>query len=427
MEPGIVPVSPEFVAALANQKVKAGDAVASHVANAGFLAMLGGEYVEAEKALRDALAIDPNHIGLLNNLASTVKNLGRDDEAIELYRRALSVDPKCQKVLNNLAVVLLRNNRFEEAWPIYESRMLAQKRFRDIEHPLISGEMLCKTKPATLDQIREAGCVVLAREQGIGDELFFLRWVPVLRDLAGHNLSVYYSPSPKLRVLLTRSNLDLCPLWTAREMHERGGNLPVVALGSLPMVTGTPMVSTPVRIDAGGAHQQIPRLLGVTWRAGIQGSRHLGGLDKSVPLEQLAVALSAWDGDIVAIQHDATTEELDLLRRLSKKTVHPICFYNALLRQAEELARLYEYVGVSNTNMHIFAGLCRTAHVLCPYPAEWRWGARGSSTAWFPGFRVYRQTAYPEASWAPAMEALREAISPRKWWEKNLALAGWGM
>ena len=50
-----------------------------------------------------------------------------------------------------------------------------------------------------------------------------------------------------------------------------------------------------------------------------------------------------------------------------------------------------EYVGVSNTNMHLRAGIGKTARVLLPWPAEWRWMAAGAASPWFPGFRVYRQ------------------------------------
>ena len=55
------------------------------------------------------------------------------------------------------------------------------------------------------------------------------------------------------------------------------------------------------------------------------------------------------------------------------------------------LALLDDYVGVSNTNMHLRAGVNRTAKVLVPAPPEWRWMAEGKESPWFPGFTVYRQ------------------------------------
>jgi hypothetical protein len=53
---------------------------------------------------------------------------------------------------------------------------------------------------------------------------------------------------------------------------------------------------------------------------------------------------------------------------------------------------LDEYVGVSNTNMHLRAGLGLSARILVPYPPEWRWMAEGDLSPWFPGFSVFRES-----------------------------------
>jgi len=50
------------------------------------------------------------------------------------------------------------------------------------------------------------------------------------------------------------------------------------------------------------------------------------------------------------------------------------------------------------------AGAGRTARVLVPRPAEWRWMAAGSSSPWFPGFSVYRQSI--DGEWNAALDAL---------------------
>jgi hypothetical protein len=55
------------------------------------------------------------------------------------------------------------------------------------------------------------------------------------------------------------------------------------------------------------------------------------------------------------------------------------------------LALVDDYVGVSNTNMHLRAGAGRSARVLVPAPPEWRWMVSGEESPWFPGFRIYRQ------------------------------------
>ena len=69
------------------------------------------------------------------------------------------------------------------------------------------------------------------------------------------------------------------------------------------------------------------------------------------------------------------------------------------------LDALDEYVAVSNTNVHLLAGLGKTARVLVPYPGEWRWMRRAGPSPWFPDFAVYRQPR--SRDWAEPLAQLR--------------------
>jgi hypothetical protein len=63
-----------------------------------------------------------------------------------------------------------------------------------------------------------------------------------------------------------------------------------------------------------------------------------------------------------------------------------------------------DYIGVSNTNVHLRAGTGRSARVLVPGPPEWRWMIHGEESPWFPGFRIYRQA--PDGDWSEALARL---------------------
>jgi hypothetical protein len=74
---------------------------------------------------------------------------------------------------------------------------------------------------------------------------------------------------------------------------------------------------------------------------------------------------------------------------------------------------LDDYIGVSNTNMHLRAAAGRSARVLLPNPAEWRWMRWGRASPWFPGFRCYRQSLRGDWSGAMAELARDLAAAPR--------------
>ena len=93
----------------------------------------------------------------------------------------------------------------------------------------------------------------------------------------------------------------------------------------------------------------------------------------------------------------------------------PVHDFTALNEELEGmlalLALVDDYVGVSNTNMHLRAGVARAARVLVPCPAEWRWMTSGSESPWFPGFTVYRQSM--QGDWNAALGALERDLIVR--------------
>jgi hypothetical protein len=65
-------------------------------------------------------------------------------------------------------------------------------------------------------------------------------------------------------------------------------------------------------------------------------------------------------------------------------------------------------VTVSNTNVHLLAGLGKSARVLIPFPAEWRWLRREGRSPWFPAFAVYRQAQTRD--WSAPLRTLRSDL-----------------
>ena len=74
-----------------------------------------GNIAEASKLYRYILTLDPNNIAVLNNLGLIVT----PDEKIEIFRRALELDPEYYDAHYNMAVTLEQQNRFNDALEHY--------------------------------------------------------------------------------------------------------------------------------------------------------------------------------------------------------------------------------------------------------------------------------------------------------------------
>jgi ADP-heptose:LPS heptosyltransferase len=260
----------------------------------------------------------------------------------------------------------------------------------------------------------------LLAEQGIGDELFFLRFVPEIRRRGGW---VAYAASPKLMPLLARSAELDCVVASgdcvaAADYTFLATEAPLV-LGMQdddPLPPPLPLAPLPERLAQ--MRERLAALgpgpcLGVTWWAGTPPDAAAGKRKASyraVPLEQVAAALKSWPGPVLVLQRNPKADEMAALSQALGREVHDFSAANDDLEEMLALlALLDEYVGVDNTNMYLGAGLGKPCRALLTSLPDWRWGADGESTPWFPGFRQYRQG--PDGGWNEALARLTQDLS----------------
>jgi hypothetical protein len=135
-------------------------------------------------------------------------------------------------------------------------------------------------------------------------------------------------------------------------------------------------------------------------------------LHKETPLQLLGAAVRGVNGTLLALQRNPRPGEIDELSARATRPVHDLTALNEDLEGMLALLALAdEYIGVSNTNMHLRAGAGRPACVLMPRPAEWRWFSAGDESPWFPGFRVYRQGR--DGKWDAAFDRLERDLRAR--------------
>jgi hypothetical protein len=156
-----------------------------------------------------------------------------------------------------------------------------------------------------------------------------------------------------------------------------------------------------------------PPYIGVTWRAGTIPEEQRSGnwvLFKEIDIAALGKTLSATAGTLLALQRQPRAGEIETLSAMAGRPVHDLTMLNDDLESMLALlAVIDDYVGVSNTNMHLRAAARRKARVLVPTPAEWRWMHAGRASPWFPGFDIYRQSV--RGDWTAALAALRHDLT----------------
>ncbi|MBF0624976.1 MAG: tetratricopeptide repeat protein [Magnetococcales bacterium] len=436
----------------------------------GLLALDGGHPAVAEKFLERALAGSPDQVQLLHHLgvtlarsnkpaaalerlqqaralapadpqialslAGSLSSAGRDEEAEALYRLLVEQHPQVTQAAYQLAMRREEQGRTAEALALYDQALavqpaMAEARYnRGLLH-LAAGrcgagwqDLRACAAPDGPARPPEAGwwagrTVLLDRWQGLGDQLFHLRFVSRLTALGAR---IWLRPAPKIAALLSRMAGVAGVLEPDRQPAVEAA---IWSMGDLPWLTGMtrleeappplPLQPLPERLGAVRTllHQAGPGpWLGVTWRAGLApaaGDGLLQPLRKAVDPLELGRALAGWPGGVVILQRQPEPGEVTAFcQGLGREALDGSAFNEDLEWMLALLALLDDHVAVSNTNVHLRAGTGRATRVLVQHPPEWRWAGTGLESVWLPGCPVYRQTA--AGDWRDALARLAAGL-----------------
>ena len=362
---------------------------------------------EAAACFRRTLAIDPGWIEAHSNLALALEAAGRFDEAVDAYRKAIAANPAFAIAHQNLARALLARGDFAEAWREYRWRLAAQGLSAAAPAPD------APRFPASL-----AGrSLRLEAEQGIGDVLFFLRFAP---ELARRGARLAFRGDARLQTLLQRTGLFALGV---RAPSEPAGNEEPVAIGDLPWLLGMddpaafppalPLAALPDR--AAAMRKKLAALgpgphVGVTWRGGVESAGPSRTQLKEIAPAQLGGALRVKRAQWISVQRLPRAGETEALAQALGAAVHDFSALNDDLEDMLALLTLLdEYIGVSNANAHLRAGLGGSMQVLVAHPPEWRWMRAGERSPWFRAMRTHRQAA--DGSWSAALASLAAALA----------------
>lgn len=360
------------------------------VFNLGEALLAEGRHDEAIEWLWRAARICPEGPGSRHgwyNLGIAHWKSGRPEEALMFLERALLAAPNDLEVRHNIAVISLSVGRYERGWSEYIWRLVVKRNKRPLaplpprfEHP-----------------------VYVRCEQGLGDILYFFRWLPLLR---ARGVTAIYSKYPaKIAPVMRRAFPDVIEGFGPADAID-------VFIGDLPFLTAGFEVVPSIEFQGVPPRQIAPagqrNRVGVTWRAG---TRFDLGQWKEAKPELVADMLREANALPVLLQRGATADE----KRLFGPEAIDLCAEaESPEKVLDILPTLDAYVTVSNTNVHLAAGLPERSrpamHVLVTHPPEARWLVRGDSSPWFPGMVAYRQNHRGE--WAPqTFERIKEALT----------------
>ena len=379
----------------------------------GVVMFEGGNHAAAIDLIQRALAIDPEKPSACNNLASVLfkegrldeagrfclqavrispqfgeawynlgnirQDQGRCDEALECYDRTLATTPDHAQAHWNRALLWLLLGDYDKGWEEYEWRW----RNKELLTPVVD-----YPQPVWDGSPLEGKTIFLYAEQGMGDAIQFVRYVPLVQELGGRVIlgcdwliERLFSQIHGVGKIVTPQSA--IPSFTCH-----------ASLLSLPRIFGTRLETIPAQVpylrpdetlskEWAGRLADAPGLkVGVVWRG--NPAQKVNPV-RSCPAALLEPLARIPGVRVFSLQKDPGKEGTpngftDIAADLDD-----------FADTAAAVGQLDIVISVCTSVAHLAGALGRPLWVMLAFNADWRWLHGRDDSPWYPTARLFRQ------------------------------------
>lgn len=369
-----------------------------------------GRIDAALSAIRTALRLKPSSLAARHNLVTVVYQSGmalladgRDAVAIEHFREAIKINPEDAEIRARLGEALLRIGEFSEGWVEHEWRFRTadfapmQRTYRA---PRWNGEPLAGKR------------IFIRPEQGLGDFIHFLRFVPLVKALGAIVLLGVYKDL--LALLKDFEGADQI-IGSGQRLPSFDYHCPLL---SLPLALGTRLESIPdsvpyLKADPTRISRWAKRLATPMYRVGLVWAGRPDYWDdrnRSPRLEPFMPLLEIPGVQYFGLQLGDGHRDLDN-QHLPRNFVDLAPDIDDFADTAAIMMNLDLVVSSCTAPIHLAGALGRPVWVVLPILADWRWLRERDDSPWYPTMRLFRQRVMGD--WREVFDRVGTALVSR--------------
>jgi tetratricopeptide (TPR) repeat protein len=353
---------------------------------------------EALATCRQCLGLEPDSAAMLSNLGLCHQAVGEFDAAFAAFERAIAADPGASEAWFNRALLRLARGDLRQGWREYEHRWRVPHMEKPpIDAPLWDGERF------------DGKTLLLYAEQGFGDAIQFLRYVPQVVARGRRVVLRLGRPLVRLAASLPGEMTIVTP----------GNRLPPIdrwcPLLSLPRLFDTRLESIPAGVPYLGVRPPLVerwrrRLAALPgWRIGLAWAgdpRHANDFRRSIELDRLAPLLAIPGISWVGLQIGPHAGDVAF-------AAAPILDVSAELTDFAEtagiIANLDLVIAVDTAVVHLAGAMAAPVWTLLPFSPDWRWMLERDDSPWYPTMRLFRQPT--PGDWEAVVATVRQAVA----------------
>ncbi len=358
--------------------------------NLGVIHQNQGHAEQAIDCYQSAIRAKPDYAEAISNLGTVLKSQGKLDEAMDCYERALAIRDDLAEGHRNRALLRLMLGNFAAGWEEYEWRW----RVKGAARPPFA-------QPRWQGQPLAGRAVLLRAEQGLGDEIQFVRYAPLVKQRSAGEVLL---ECPRAMHALLRTAAGIDRLVTAESRGEAfDGYLPLL---SLPAVFGTRLESIPAeipylfaepaRIEHWRRQLAAPAAfnVGIAWQGN---PGYPGDATRSIPLEHFAPLARLAGVQLFGLQKGPGHEQVATLAdRMPLVDLAATLDENgdAFVDTAAVMMSLDLVITSDTAIAHLAGALGVRVWVALQQVPEWRWLLDRDDSPWYPTMRLFRQTRF---------------------------------
>ncbi|MBF0369973.1 MAG: glycosyltransferase family protein [Magnetococcales bacterium] len=376
----------------------------------GDLAMDQGELEEAMTHFAQAISQAPNFGAAWINLGLCHKARMDLDQALACLDQGIAAEPENAVAHVNRAMTLLMAGRYREGWQAYKWRFQLPE--LQNKHP----------SPKTLPPLWDGSPqpekkLLLLAEQGYGDNLQFIRYLPLVKSRMGKIILAL--PAPLIPLYQEMAGIDQLEKMAGIADSEAAKGCDFhIPLLSLPQLFDTTLETIPQTVPYLHAPSRVvekwqERLgdpdffkVGLVWEG--------KPLHKNDPLRRRSCTLA----DLAPLGQIKGVRFFSLQKGEATQQLKQPPQGMEITNLDQELSDFAETAGVihhldlvitiDTSVAHLAGGLGARVWTMLPQAADWRWYPKGEKSPWYPTMRLFWNGSPQD--WQPLTQHLAQTL-----------------
>lgn len=369
-------------------------AIEKNPKNAGAYTNLGNvynklkDYKKAAKLHEKSIELDPKGSNAYSNVGTSYKHLGQTKKSIDAYKKAIALDPNFVNAHFDLATMYLAKGDLKEGFKEYEWR------FRKDEmkgHILNNKDIFSKPMFKGVEDVN-GKTILLHSEQGFGDSIQFIRFLPQFKERFGCKIAVkcrdelkeLFKCIEEIDVLTNRS--EPTPNF---DYHLSIMSMPyILGISSTKeLITKTPYLFATKDKQLQVKEEKGKINIGICWSASVTSESYE---ERVLELEKFIPIINNDKINVYNLQIGEDRKQIKQLNLQDK-----IIDYSDKLTDFSKTASLVKELDLvisSDTSVvHLCGALNVPTWVLVPKVPDFRWQNKGVNSAWYKSVKIFRQ------------------------------------